>query len=322
MAVPASPVDDAVREAPWSHPEQLVAESCTISRWRGYVSSAFIALREDGTPVAESAEFRWRGKVAPPDEGPARKASDELRAELDRLGWKHADTRQEVWYAARFTRVVAVQGASAAPAPPVLEAPPVVEPQRRPLYEAPAPPPAPPRVEAPVEPEPRPVEAAAVVPPAAQTAVEAPRRSRAVTVVSVLGIVVALAVAAYLAFGQGSRHARAQAAPVSTAKPKHAAQAPADPAAAASVSAQPLARPSVRVAISASGRSSWLEVRRGSATGPVLFTGELAPGRTLHLAGRRLWGRFGAAGNLTITANGRSVRLLGTYEHVFTSAKP
>jgi hypothetical protein len=54
----------------------------------------------------------------------------------------------------------------------------------------------------------------------------------------------------------------------------------------------------------------------------VLFTGELAPGRTLHLAGTRLWGRFGAAGNLTITANGRPVRLLGTYEHVFVAAEP
>ena len=74
--------------------------------------------------------------------------------------------------------------------------------------------------------------------------------------------------------------------------------------------------------ISANGRRSWLEVRRGSATGPVLFTGELAPGRTLHLAGTRLWGRFGAAGNLTITSNGRPVRLLGTYEHVFVAAKP
>lgn len=321
MAVPASPVDAELHAPARNHSEQLVVESCTVSRWRGYVSSTFVAMLEDGTFIAESPAFRLRGKAEPADEGPVRKAYDELQAELGRLGWEAADTQREVWYAGRFTRLVAVPVATA-PAPPVLEAPAVVEPQRRPLHEAPARPPVPPRVAPPVEAEPLPVEEAPVPtpvpPPTAHTAVEAPRRSRVVTVVSVLGIVVALAIAAYLAFGQASHHV-AQAAQVSTAKPKNAAAAPAS---AASVPAPSLARPTVRVTISTHRRSSWLEVRRGSATGPVLFTGELAPGRTLHLVGTRLWSRFGAAGNLTITANGRPVRLVGTYEHVFTAAKP
>jgi hypothetical protein len=77
----------------------------------------------------------------------------------------------------------------------------------------------------------------------------------------------------------------------------------------------------VRVDISAPDRASWLEVRRGSATGPVLFSGELAPGRHLHLTGKRLWTRFGAARNLAIRANGRPVSFTGTYEHVFAAKK-
>jgi hypothetical protein len=136
----------------------------------------------------------------------------------------------------------------------------------------------------------------------------------------VLGIIVALALGAYLAFGQaGHKVARAKAAPtpvaVSVAKPKHAGPA------AGSAPAKTPAPASVRLAISTNGRSSWLELRRGSATGTVLFTGELAPGRILHVSGKRLWGRFGAAGNLTITANGKPVALLGTYEHLFVAAK-
>jgi hypothetical protein len=53
----------------------------------------------------------------------------------------------------------------------------------------------------------------------------------------------------------------------------------------------------------------------------VLFTGELAPGRVLRLRGQRLWARFGAARNLTITADGRPVEFSGTIEHVFLAAK-
>jgi hypothetical protein len=345
MAFPASPVDDGPRGPALKEPEQLVVESCGIALWRGYVSSAFVALLADGTVVAESADFRSRGKAEPPDDGAARQAYDELRADLDRLGWTDAKAQSQVWYAGLFTRLVAVEPASVpvAPAAPEVEAAPIVEPQRRILYEAPmAPPriapqvgpeprtlaetpmvpPAPPRIAPPVEPEPRTFVEAPMptLPPVGQTAVETPGRSRAVTIVSVFGITVALGLGAYLALGQGrSRVVYVKIAPVSAAKPKPAV-APASVVPA--TPAQPASHANVRVAISTNGRASWLEVRRGSATGPVLFSGELAPDKTIHLSGSRLWGRFGAAGNLTITANGRPVRLLGTYEHVFTAAKP
>jgi len=105
---------------------------------------------------------------------------------------------------------------------------------------------------------------------------------------------------------------RGAAAP---AKPQAQAQAQpkvAAPALAASTTA--------RVSIAAK-QISWLEIRDRSATGRVLYSGELAAGRQLHFKGTRLWGRFGAAGNLTITANGHPVTLLGTYEHVFVAPK-
>ena len=68
--------------------------------------------------------------------------------------------------------------------------------------------------------------------------------------------------------------------------------------------------------------ASWLEIRRGSATGRVLFSGELAAAARLHFRGARLWTRFGAAKNLTITADGRAIPLYGTTDHVFVANRP
>lgn len=62
--------------------------------------------------------------------------------------------------------------------------------------------------------------------------------------------------------------------------------------------------------------TTWLEVRRGSKNGRVLYSGNL-PGHALHFRGSRIWARFGAAGNLTITQDGRPVRLQGTYDRLF-----
>ena len=141
-----------------------------------------------------------------------------------------------------------------------------------------------------------------------------------VTVISVLGIVVALAVAASLLLRDVRPHAlRQQANRASVAKLTHSASSPAQ-AAAVPVPAQPRAA-NVRLDITADGRASWLEVRRGSATGRVLFTGELTTEQPLHLTGKRLWARFGAARNLTIRSNGKPIELTGTLEHVFVAAK-
>ena len=85
-----------------------------------------------------------------------------------------------------------------------------------------------------------------------------------------------------------------------------------------SVVAKP-AQADLRVA--AHGNGSWLEIRRGSATGPILYSATLTDGQTLHFRGPRLWGRFGAASNLTITANAHPVRIQGTYEKVFVGPR-
>ena len=73
----------------------------------------------------------------------------------------------------------------------------------------------------------------------------------------------------------------------------------------------------VDLRIVAGTNGSWLEIRRRSASGPVLYEGTLEPGRRLHLRGARLWGLFGAAGNVSITDNGRRVELSGTQKKLF-----
>jgi hypothetical protein len=60
-------------------------------------------------------------------------------------------------------------------------------------------------------------------------------------------------------------------------------------------------------------------VRRSSARGAVLFSGELSAGHRLRFKGTRLWARFGAAGNLSISVDGRPLVLQGTYEHLFVA---
>jgi uncharacterized protein DUF4115 len=64
---------------------------------------------------------------------------------------------------------------------------------------------------------------------------------------------------------------------------------------------------------------SWVEVRQGSATGALVYSGVLRTGDRVALKGTRLWARFGGAGDLEITANGRVVPLQGTVETVFTA---
>ena len=63
---------------------------------------------------------------------------------------------------------------------------------------------------------------------------------------------------------------------------------------------------------------SWVEVRQGSATGALVYSGVLRTGDRIALKGTRLWARFGGAGDLRITANGRVVPIQGTVDTVFT----
>ncbi len=64
---------------------------------------------------------------------------------------------------------------------------------------------------------------------------------------------------------------------------------------------------------------SWVEVRQGSPTGALVYSGVLRNGDRVALKGTRLWARFGGAGDLQITANGRVVPLQGTVDTVFTA---
>jgi hypothetical protein len=59
---------------------------------------------------------------------------------------------------------------------------------------------------------------------------------------------------------------------------------------------------------------SWLQVRRGSADGPVLYEGVLADGQTLRFSSSSLWLRAGAAARLAVTVDGRPLPLDGTVE--------
>jgi len=63
---------------------------------------------------------------------------------------------------------------------------------------------------------------------------------------------------------------------------------------------------------------SWVEIRRGSANGPLVYSGVLQDGERVESTGMRLWARFGGASNLQVTVDGRRVPLQGTVETVFT----
>jgi RodZ C-terminal domain len=63
---------------------------------------------------------------------------------------------------------------------------------------------------------------------------------------------------------------------------------------------------------------TWLEVRSGSSTGSVLFSGTLPAASAKTFRAATLWVRFGAAGNLAAQVDGKAVRLpSGTYDATF-----
>jgi hypothetical protein len=333
IRVPAPEPEEAVEE------QRLVLEECTVVRWRGYTRSTFVACLADGTPVAESSGFKWRGDEVPAKDGPAGAAHAQLLRELEELGWTRT-AEGEAWYDVRYGRLVpapeepepeeaeeeiAPPPAAAAPLPPPLpvhvlreapEPPPTpVEPVQRETYTPPA------------RPEPEPVHAVAAAPePATPTGHGS--RPRRLAVVSVLGIVAALALGGYIAKSHDRKATRTvqlvsvapkqtrtpaahRAAQAPVAKPKPAPVAKAKPKPAA-----PAPRP-MHLVIANVGHASWLEVRRGSATGPVLYSGLASPGVTLSYTGTHLWARFAAAANFRISVNGRPVALQGTVDQLF-----
>jgi RecB family exonuclease len=67
-------------------------------------------------------------------------------------------------------------------------------------------------------------------------------------------------------------------------------------------------------------QDTWLELRRGSKSGPVVFSWILPAGKHLRVSGPRIWARFAAARNADVTVDGSRVPLMGTVERLFTAA--
>lgn len=76
----------------------------------------------------------------------------------------------------------------------------------------------------------------------------------------------------------------------------------------------------VTFVVRAARGDSWMEVRTGSSTGRVLYSGILRQGASDRETGRALWVRFGSVGNLDLTLNGRPVHTTssGTVDAVVT----
>ena len=55
---------------------------------------------------------------------------------------------------------------------------------------------------------------------------------------------------------------------------------------------------------------SYLEIRAGSPTGPVRWSGILQRGDSAKAAGKRLWIRMGAAQNVDVVVNGEPAESL------------
>jgi hypothetical protein len=72
---------------------------------------------------------------------------------------------------------------------------------------------------------------------------------------------------------------------------------------------RPVTTKSVRLVVTAKRGSCWLQVHRGSATGPILFQGTLELGQDQLFTGRRLWITLDRPENLSIVLNGRVRRL-------------
>jgi len=293
-------------------------ESCVVVRWRGYVTSCFYAVRSsDEAVVAVSDSFRGGRAAAPPENGAARAAYEDLKAELVALGWRDAGIRDQrgAWYAHRFERRVE-RVDSMTRVEPVAPA------------ESPAPAPAPVPVAAPIAAVPSAARSgsdvagagAPLAPPPSQPA-RSRSRAWAIIAATVAGLVLVAA------GGWGAVHAGVLGRP--TPNPATEPRAPVvhGEAAKGAATAATFATPTVPAAAAAAGhlrvaglgRGSWLEVRRGSAHGPVLFNGLVPSGRHMRFDGRRLWVMFGAATNLAVTVNGELQPLQGTVEGLITS---
>jgi hypothetical protein len=298
------------------------AEYCRIERWRGYFSSSFYVRLPDDT--LESKSFRWRRQAPPPDDGPARAAYEELVDRIEGAGWtRHAEGVD--WFATTFTRFVEtpteirferVADVMPQEPPPMRVVVPVQQPP------PPPPDPAPPQVHE-LRPRERAPEPQLAAPPPAP--VPGPGR-RWIAPAAVGAFVIAAVAVGFLILEQHGNGKAGVAAGTTRTVAAHLGTGSTGPApvtkgvegSAHSVVVKPV---QADLRIAAHGNGSWLEIRRGSATGRILYSATLTDGQTLHFRAPKLWGRFGAASNLTITANAHPVRIQGTYEKLFVAPR-
>jgi hypothetical protein len=71
------------------------------------------------------------------------------------------------------------------------------------------------------------------------------------------------------------------------------------------VTPKPAVAKTVRLRVTATRGDCWLQVHRGSATGPILYQGTLEHGQPQVFTGKRLWITLDRPENLTILLNGR-----------------
>jgi hypothetical protein len=76
-----------------------------------------------------------------------------------------------------------------------------------------------------------------------------------------------------------------------------------------------------KVLLTAARGPCWLFAHLGSEEGKPLYMGTLEQGRSLQLAGRRLWIRLGAPQNLDASVNAKPVRLPGDTADVVVTAR-
>ena len=297
---------------------------CAIGRWRGYRTSSFVAFLDDGTPIAESPSFRARGGGPPESTHAANRAHEALVADLVARGWTRDTHAPSDWYAAEFVRAfdapLVEDDAWTRVEPAVAPVPLDLEPVHiaAALRDA-----APPEIaivsSPPPEADAEPIPTRSLYEPIPAEDVprrEVTRRGGRRQLIASIGVGAAAGVGVFLGFGHALLHEQASAersGATHHAVPRRAAHVEH----AAFVTHDVATSRVVHLVVSAPSRSSWLEVHRESAHGPILFTGELPVGRTLRLSGPKLWARFGAAGNLSIAADGKLLRLQGTIEHTF-----
>lgn len=293
---------------------QLVRATCRIVRWRGYVTSEFHVVDEDGSVLAVSPAFRWRGPKPPPESASARAAYDTLVAQVLDAGWTPAG-RGPQWFAARFLRDVP------APVPP-----PDVEVAVEPAW-----------TWEPAAPRPRPpapsVSRAAAAPVATSgppadsedgVVSAAARQGRRGRILALATLPFAIGLLVYVLVGYDAHHAsgspRSPLVAERATPPKAPAKSPrsVSPKRVAAVVPAPVQQHAARLDLVGIGTSAtWLEARRGSSAGPILFSGMLQPGQALHFRSSAIWVRFGGASDVRVLLNGARIELEGTLARVF-----